>query len=103
MPAVHIIEKVCVYGAERGGAGDGRGLGEGVSISISTAIRSNHHPNLVIYFLSSTSCTCSSVSYSRSLGGHKMKALTALVGRLSLTVGWNNGPKQGFATVSFNP
>ena len=32
-----------------------------------------------------------------------IKALTALVGRLSLSVGWENGPKQGLKTVSFNP
>ena len=32
-----------------------------------------------------------------------IKALTALVGRLSLTVGWENGPERGLKTVSFNP
>ena len=33
----------------------------------------------------------------------KIKALTALVGRLSLSVGWENGPEQGLKPVSFNP
>ena len=33
----------------------------------------------------------------------KIKALTALLGRLSLTVGWENGPERGLETVSFNP
>ena len=32
-----------------------------------------------------------------------IKALTALVGRLSLSVGWENDPERGFRTVSFNP
>ena len=32
-----------------------------------------------------------------------IKALTALVGRLSLSVGWENGPGQGLKIVSFNP
>ena len=32
-----------------------------------------------------------------------MKALTALVSRLSLSVGWENGLERGFKTVSFNP
>ena len=31
-----------------------------------------------------------------------IKALTALVGRLSLSVGGENGPEQGLKTVSFN-
>ena len=31
-----------------------------------------------------------------------IKALTALVGHLSLTVGWENGPGQEFKTVSSN-
>ena len=33
----------------------------------------------------------------------KIKALTALVGQLSLSVGWDNDPEQGLKTVSFNP
>ena len=33
----------------------------------------------------------------------KIKVLTALVGPLSLSVGWENGPEQGSKTVSFNP
>ena len=33
----------------------------------------------------------------------KIKALTALVGRLSLSPGWENGPEWGLKTVSFNP
>ena len=33
----------------------------------------------------------------------KIKALTALLGRLSLSVGLENGPEQGLKTVSSNP
>ena len=36
-------------------------------------------------------------------GVGKIKALTALVGRLSLSVGWKNGPEWGLKTVLFNP
>ena len=32
-----------------------------------------------------------------------IEALTARLGRLSLSVGWENGPEWGFKTVSFNP
>ena len=32
-----------------------------------------------------------------------IKALTALVGRLSLSVGWENGSERVLKTVSFNP
>ena len=32
-----------------------------------------------------------------------IKALTALVGRLSLSVGWENSPERGPNIVSFNP
>ena len=32
-----------------------------------------------------------------------IKALTALVDPLSLSVAWKNGPEQGLKTVSFNP
>ena len=32
-----------------------------------------------------------------------IKALKALVGRLSLHVGWENGSERGFKTASFNP
>ena len=32
----------------------------------------------------------------------KIKVLTALVGRLSLSVGWENGPELRLKTVSFN-
>ena len=32
-----------------------------------------------------------------------MKALIALVGRLSLSVGWDNVSERGLKTVSFNP
>ena len=32
-----------------------------------------------------------------------IKALTALVGRLSLSVGWENGLERGVKTVTFNP
>ena len=32
-----------------------------------------------------------------------IKALTALVGWLSLSIGWENGPERGYKTVSFNP
>ena len=33
----------------------------------------------------------------------KIKALAALMGQLSLSVGWENGPERGLNTVSFNP
>ena len=33
----------------------------------------------------------------------RIKALIALVGRLSLIVGWENGPEHGLKTASFNP
>ena len=33
----------------------------------------------------------------------KIKALTALVGRLSLSVDWENGPERKLKTVSFTP
>ena len=33
----------------------------------------------------------------------KIKALTALEGRLSLSVGWKTGPERGLKTVTFNP
>ena len=33
----------------------------------------------------------------------EIKALTALVGRLSLSLGWENGPERGIKTVSLNP
>ena len=32
----------------------------------------------------------------------KIKALTALLGQLSLSVGWENGPERGLKTISFN-
>ena len=32
-----------------------------------------------------------------------IKALTALVGRLSLSVGWENGLERGLKAASFNP
>ena len=32
-----------------------------------------------------------------------IKALTALEDRLSLSVGWENGPERGRKSVSFNP
>ena len=32
-----------------------------------------------------------------------IKALIVLVGRLSLSVGWENGLERGLKTVSFNP
>ena len=32
-----------------------------------------------------------------------MKALTALVNRLSLDVGWGNGPEQERKAISFDP
>ena len=32
-----------------------------------------------------------------------VKALTALAGRLSLSVGWENGPEPGLKAGSFNP
>ena len=34
---------------------------------------------------------------------HLIKALTALVGQLSLSVDWENGPGRGLKTVSVNP
>ena len=34
---------------------------------------------------------------------NKIKELTKLVGRLSLTVEWENGPERRLKTVSFNP
>ena len=34
---------------------------------------------------------------------YEIKALTTLVDRLSLSVGWGNGPERGLKTVSFNP
>ena len=33
----------------------------------------------------------------------KIEVLTALIGRLSLNVGWENGPERGLKTVLFNP
>ena len=33
----------------------------------------------------------------------RIKALTALVGRLSLSLGWENGPEWELKTVLFNP
>ena len=33
----------------------------------------------------------------------QIKALTALMGRLSLSIVWENGPERGPKTVSFNP
>ena len=33
----------------------------------------------------------------------RIKALKALVDRLSLSVGWKNGPKRALKTISFNP
>ena len=33
----------------------------------------------------------------------KFKALTALVGQLSLSVSWKNGPERGLKMFSFNP
>ena len=33
----------------------------------------------------------------------KIKALSALVGQLSLCVGWENGSERELKTVSFNP
>ena len=33
----------------------------------------------------------------------QIKALTALMGLLSQSVGWENGPERGLETVSFNP
>ena len=35
--------------------------------------------------------------------GIKIKALTALVGRLSLIIGWENDPERGLKTTSVNP
>ena len=35
-------------------------------------------------------------------GDIRIKALVALVSRLSLSVGWKNGPERGLMTVSFN-
>ena len=32
-----------------------------------------------------------------------VRALTALLCRLSLSVGWENGPERGLKIVSFNP
>ena len=43
----------------------------------------------------------SHVSY--SIEKNEFEALTALVGRLSLSVDWENGPERRFKTVSFNP
>ena len=34
---------------------------------------------------------------------HKIKALTALIGRLSPSIGGENTPEQGLKTISFNP
>ena len=34
---------------------------------------------------------------------HQIKALTALEGRLSLSVGCENGPEKGLKTISCNP
>ena len=39
----------------------------------------------------------------KQAGALKIKALTALVGRLSLSVGRGNGHEWGLKTVSFNP
>ena len=33
----------------------------------------------------------------------RIKALTALVGQLSLSLGWENGSEYGLTIVSFNP
>ena len=38
-----------------------------------------------------------------SLVSYTVKSLIALVGRLSLNVGWENDPERGHKTVSFNP
>ena len=37
-----------------------------------------------------------------SLGAQIIKALTTLAGRMSLSVGGENGPEPGHKTVSFN-
>ena len=34
---------------------------------------------------------------------YEIKALTAKVGRFSLSVGWENNPERGLKTISFNP
>ena len=38
-----------------------------------------------------------------SRGKKRIKALTALLGQLSLSVDWENSPELGRKTVSFNP
>ena len=38
-----------------------------------------------------------------SASEYKIKALTTLMGRLSLTVGWENRPERGLKTASFEP
>ena len=39
----------------------------------------------------------------RNLTYKQIKALRALVDRLSLNIGWENGPERGLKTVSFTP
>ena len=41
--------------------------------------------------------------FSYTLTPNLIKALTALVDRLSLIVSWENGHERGLKTVSFNP
>ena len=36
------------------------------------------------------------------INAYVIKVLIALVGRLSLSVGWENGPERGLKSVSFN-
>ena len=39
----------------------------------------------------------------KSLVTYLVKALTAMVGGCTLSVGWENCPERGLKTVSFNP
>ena len=41
--------------------------------------------------------------FSKTRVNYTIKALIALDGRLSLSVGWENGPERGHKTISFNP
>ena len=50
------------------------------------------------------STTCDFVKKQENVQYFRLiKALTALVDRLSLRVGWKNGPERGFKNISFNP
>ena len=61
----------------------------------------------IIFFLFVHENICCGASYEyhkiHFLGDIRIKALTALAGQLSLSVGWENSPERGHTIVSFNP